>query len=282
MGKALKPLVVILLLLSIAALVLGSMLFSQREILKNRTQTLERSVVSLATYLAAPKDPHIEKADVKLDEQALMDLARMQEPLGQLSKLAEVRYEQLFQTKDDLQKTREELKNTRDELALTKTELKQSQDKVSELQTIIQQKETELTTANNQISQLQADKTQLQAEIDSLKQKLADAEEEVRDLQQLVAQLEAELAKLYAEKGVLDVPRGLSGKVVAVNPDWNFVILDIGSLSKLKAGAEMIVHRGDQLIGKVRVSNVELNMAVAEIEKDWEKAPIKEGDSVFF
>jgi len=193
-----------------------------------------------------------------------------------------VRYDQLFQTIGDLKQTREELKNTRDELAMTRTELQQCQNRVADLQQQLSQKEAELVAANNQIGRLEADKVSLKSEIDSLQQKLAEAEEELRDCEQLVAQLEAELAKLYADRGVIDVPRGLAGTIVAVNPNWNFVILDIGSLSKLKPGAEMIVHRGDQLIGRVRVSNVELNMAVAEIMKDWEKDPLQEGDSVFF
>ncbi len=282
MGKALKPLVIILLLLGIAALVLGSLLFSQREILKERTQTLQESVLAVAKSLADPKEPHIDALEVSMDVDALKDLERMREPLGQLARLAEVRYDQLFQTIGDLKQTREELKNTRDELAMTRTELQQCQNRVADLQQQLSQKEAELVAANNQIGRLEADKVSLKSEIDSLQQKLAEAEEELRDCEQLVAQLEAELAKLYADRGVIDVPRGLAGTIVAVNPNWNFVILDIGSLSKLKPGAEMIVHRGDQLIGRVRVSNVELNMAVAEIMKDWEKDPLQEGDSVFF
>ena len=53
MGKLLKVLVVLLLLLSVGALVLGILLFNKREILKGRTQKLERTVIALGTTIEA-------------------------------------------------------------------------------------------------------------------------------------------------------------------------------------------------------------------------------------
>ena len=51
MAKLLKVLVIILLILSIVALSLGSMLFMKREILKGRTRKLENAVMALATTI---------------------------------------------------------------------------------------------------------------------------------------------------------------------------------------------------------------------------------------
>lgn len=51
MGKFLKVLVVLLLLLSIASLVLGIMLFVKREILKGRTQKLETTLIALGALI---------------------------------------------------------------------------------------------------------------------------------------------------------------------------------------------------------------------------------------
>jgi archaellum component FlaC len=53
MGKLLKVLVVFLLILSIGALVLGILLFNKRELLKGRTQKLERTVIALGTTIEA-------------------------------------------------------------------------------------------------------------------------------------------------------------------------------------------------------------------------------------
>ena len=48
MGKLLRVLVVILLLLSIGALALGILLFNKRELLKARAQKLETAIIGLA------------------------------------------------------------------------------------------------------------------------------------------------------------------------------------------------------------------------------------------
>jgi len=61
MGTLLRVMVVLFLLLSIIALVLGSMLFGKREILKGRTQKLENTVIKLGAL--------VEKEDAKIAEQ---------------------------------------------------------------------------------------------------------------------------------------------------------------------------------------------------------------------
>lgn len=53
MGKLLKVLVVILLVLSAASLTLGIMLFGKRELLKGRTQKLEETVIALGPWIEA-------------------------------------------------------------------------------------------------------------------------------------------------------------------------------------------------------------------------------------
>jgi len=59
MAKFLRVLVVLIFLLSIAALTLGIMLFAKREILKGRTQKLEQGLIRLARTLEAepPQEP---------------------------------------------------------------------------------------------------------------------------------------------------------------------------------------------------------------------------------
>jgi cell division protein FtsB len=49
MGKLLKTMVVVLLIFSIGALALGILLFNKRELLKGRTQKLERTIIALGT-----------------------------------------------------------------------------------------------------------------------------------------------------------------------------------------------------------------------------------------
>jgi hypothetical protein len=77
-------------------------------------------------------------------------------------------------------------------------------------------------------------------------------------------------------------PTGLTGRILVVNPDWNFVVLDVGSEAGLGTQTELIVYRTDQLVGRVRVSSVQNQTAVAEILQDWQQQPLREGDHVLF
>ena len=275
MAKALKPLVIVLLVLSIVSLALGIVLFFQRGEIKDRVQKNEQAIVKIAGNL------RMDGLDAaKLAEQ-LKDVQAMQAALDGVAISAENRYEELQNTKTDLANTREELDKTTKELATTKTELSTAQAKVTELADSLAQKEAEVAQAKSQIDQLQQDKTALQTQIDDLNNQLVKAEEEMRDLQDQVATLD-KIVKESTPTGNRPLPLGLTGKISVVNADWNFVVLDIGSDSGLVRDAQMLVHRADKLIGKVKITNVQKNMAIAEIMMDWEQSPIREGDYVLY
>jgi hypothetical protein len=72
---------------------------------------------------------------------------------------------------------------------------------------------------------------------------------------------------------------GVSGKVTFVDHAWNFVILDVGLSAGVVPNGELIVYRGRTFLGKVRVTKVDPNDAVAEILPDV-KGDIQIGDSV--
>jgi len=78
MTKLLKVLVVFLLILSIAALALGVMLFMKRELLKGRTQKLERALTALAATIEAEPatvetPPRYPRKDVSPTTSELLD-----------------------------------------------------------------------------------------------------------------------------------------------------------------------------------------------------------------
>ena len=275
MAKALKPLVVVLLVLSLISLVLGTILFLQRGEIKDRVLKNEQAVVKIAENL------HMDGLDTaKLAEQ-LKDTKAMQVALDSVSVSAMNRYEELQNTKTDLENKTAELDKTTKELATTKTELVAAQAKVTEMTDALAQKEAEVAQAKSQVDQLEQDKTALQTQIDDLNNQLVKAEEEMRDLQDQVATLD-KIVKETTPTGNRPLPLGLTGKITVVNSDWNFVVLDIGSESGLVRDAQMLVHRADKLIGKVRISNVQKDMAIAEIMTDWEQSPIREGDYVLY
>ena len=272
MAKALKPLVIVLLVLGVVSLILGIVLFSERDVLKTRVQKNEQGVVAIAGKL------HFEG----LNQEQLKKPNEMETPLHQLAVAADNQYEELQSTKKDVENAKAELGKTKTELASTKTELTDAQAKATQAADQIEQKEAEMVQIKGKADQLEQDKTTLQGQIDDLNTKLVKSDEDMRDLQDKLNSCEKALAAAEPEGGQVLVQKGLSGKIVVGNPDWNFVILDIGSDKGLKPNADMMIHREDKLVGKVHVTSVEKNMAIAEILRDWQQQPIREGDSVLF
>jgi hypothetical protein len=76
------------------------------------------------------------------------------------------------------------------------------------------------------------------------------------------------------------LPAGLKGKVIAVDPKFEFVVLNIGGDSGVLERGEMLVSRSGKLVAKVRIMSVRPDSSVANVLSDWKQADIMEGDLV--
>ena len=70
----------------------------------------------------------------------------------------------------------------------------------------------------------------------------------------------------------------LLGKVLAINRDNNFIIVDLGEGSGVKTGNTFTVYRQNQAIAEVSVIQVRKDISACDIKK--ENTPIKLGDTV--
>jgi cell shape-determining protein MreC len=76
----------------------------------------------------------------------------------------------------------------------------------------------------------------------------------------------------------------LTGRVLAVNQAWNFVVLNIGNRNGIESNSEFLVKRGTTFIGKVRITTVEPANSIADIVPSSLKQglSIQPGDDVIF
>lgn len=277
MAKLLKPMVVVLLVLSIASLVLGIMLFGQREEVKGRTQLLENTAMEIARGL------HYDD----LQRLHLLEYdTRMRNALGQLSTHAADTQQDLLDTRQDLENTLLDLEQTEEELRITQENLEASQRRVEQLEAQVEGLRSDVARLEREVSDLERARDSLQAQVDDLEIQVVQLEEEglekddqIAELEDLVARYEAEL---YPDDDQIGTPEGLEGSILIVNADWNFVILDIGEEQGLSLNTEMLVHRDDNLVGRVRVINVKETFAIADILTSWTVVPLEEGDHVVF
>lgn len=84
------------------------------------------------------------------------------------------------------------------------------------------------------------------------------------------------------EEREIELPHGTKGKIVAVDPKYDFVVLDIGANQQLVPGAKMLVNRDGRLVAKVKITRVEPNRAIANIMPEWKQDDVLEGDQVVY
>ena len=91
-------------------------------------------------------------------------------------------------------------------------------------------------------------------------------------------------SKNQAERSDGIVLNGTEGTITAVNQEWGFAVIGIGKNQGVSADSDLIVKRGTEVIGKLRISSIEPRLTVADIiQKTLKKgARILPGDRVIF
>ena len=86
-------------------------------------------------------------------------------------------------------------------------------------------------------------------------------------------------SKPAAEKARKDgSSSGMEGKVLVVNRDYNFVVINLGSKDGVGIGNEFSIYHNDKYIGDVKVEKVHDSMAAAGFVSNEAKNQISEGD----
>ncbi|MBI1840319.1 MAG: hypothetical protein HYR88_05640 [Verrucomicrobia bacterium] len=108
-------------------------------------------------------------------------------------------------------------------------------------------------------------------------------EAEKKVLIRRVRSLEVEIAR-YTGTNDVEVPLtpGTKGKILVVDPKWDFVVLDIGANAELKPNGVLVVSRAGKFIGKVKVTAVHSDRSIANVMPGSKLQELLEGDQVFY
>lgn len=288
MAKMLKPLVVIVLILAIVALCIQAIvLFPKRTLIKDRTQKLEAGVERLVSTLKGSLSAETQQAvpflGANLKIGTKEDLPRLEGELNKAVQVANAVLQGWNDTKTDLENTRQDLENTRAELENTKAQLEDARTQIVQLTETIRAKDQELEEKSNVIAGLEEEKATLTAQVADLNTQIASLQDQVAQLEEDNTVLKNQLSKCEdIVNQDTSMKPGTAGTIVYANAEWNFVVIDIGSVDGAKAGAEMIIHRGDNMLGKIRLSAVRENVTIAEVLTEYQKDTVKEGDNVLY
>lgn len=202
--------------------------------------------------------------------------------------------EDLTRTKGELDKTAKDLKQTKDTLELTSAERDKA---VAEAATQLA-KATELT---EKLAKTTQDRDDAQANLQRYKltgfqpeqilafgKQIKDAQEALEVANEEKKILTRELIKTKARLAKYEdrewtppaLPASLKGKVLVVDPRWEFVLLDVGENQGVLEDGELLVNRNGKLIAKVRVHGVLKDRCYANVLPGWKLGDLMEGDQV--
>ena len=118
---------------------------------------------------------------------------------------------------------------------------------------------------------LAEDLNKMKASIAELQGQAEAKKKEVEAEQTQVAVVDREkgeiVRKIEERKKAFD-RNGLTARVIAVNLDWGFVVIDAGKAVGITQDTKLLVTRGTQTVGKLSILSVEGNRTVANILPD--------------
>ena len=216
---------------------------------------------------------------------------------GNIDKLQSVLKETkqtLARTETTLRKTEGELKKTQEELTAANTKIEQQTGEIAglkkdkdDLGMQLAEAKMALDTKSKELAELvekmkgsdptkpAVDPAVIMAELEQKKADLAKAQNELAEKSQMVETLNR--SKIENEEKISTANKeieryrsgvtkqGLTGKILAVNSGWNFVVLSVGDRQGAASGGVMIVTRGGEPIGRVRITSIEPSTSIADI-----------------
>ena len=154
-----------------------------------------------------------------------------------------------------------------------KVNLEKKLQELQEKNAAIERKFTEMQSMlTEKVSQISAFKEEIEAIRTGAKTQAPQEKKESVELPPIVVRPQSETSNAQAAATTL------TGKILAINKDTNFVIIDLGEEAGINVGDSFQVYRDDSSIATIEVIQTRKNIAACDIKK--ESAPVKIGDTV--
>lgn len=191
---------------------------------------------------------------------------------------------------------------TKEKLTATEAELAAANDKLSKKDAEIALINAELGRTKDALTRSRAERDAAQAKLtayeatglqpDEIKEVIARLKKSLDDIKGLevavtdrertISGLKIRIAELVGEDEAVILPAGIKGKIMTVDPKWDFVVINLGKNDGLLLNGQMLVSRDGKLLAKVRIVNVQNDKAIANVMAGWKLDDIMEGDTVLY
>jgi peptidoglycan hydrolase CwlO-like protein len=184
------------------------------------------------------------------------------------------------QKNGEITKVQNDVEGQTEKLKSNKLKIAQSEGEVKRVEDEFKSKEAKMASLQEQLKKLPAgfnpqtiaedlnkikqEIAELQTQAESKKQEVTAEEKKVVDSKKV---LEDIVAKIESRKKSFEL-NSLRARVVAVNSDWGFLVIDAGEAAGITPDTKLIVTRGTQTVGKVSILAVQGSRTVANVLDD--------------
>jgi hypothetical protein len=200
------------------------------------------------------------------------------------------------------------LEDSKKELAKMEMQLRESKSQVDFLGSELQSEKKLKQESAVQLEQLKVElegqksaKAQVEEKLNQSQQTLETLQAEFKQLEDKKAELEVKLGGLEekqpqdvelgtivvagqeqqpAAEAAADIPSSLEGKILVVNKDYNFAVINLGSKDGVNINDIFSVYSKNKYIGDLKVEKVHESMSAANFLSPDIKDKVREGDKV--
>lgn len=216
------------------------------------------------------------------DQKKVVEIAKLNEEkkvaaeaLATEKAKAETAEAELAASTQALDKAQADLTNASQQLEQAKAEVTALNQRIAEMPTT--------TTEDGTVVASTGPDPETQAQLKEAQTQLAEAQQLNDSLTSKVAEMEGQMTALREKAEQRDrqfMAKGLEGQILAVNAAWNFVVVSIGDRQGVVPNAEMVVMRGGQKVGKIRITSVEPSTSIADVVPG--EGSVRPGDRVIY
>jgi len=247
--------------------------------------------LSLATaavgYLNKSKISAVQAAATRFESESTANAKKAETAASEIKTIKE----KLAIVSTDAEKNASEMASLREQSSKASSALTDAQKQLADKDATIAQQKTDIDAKVARITELESKASSTakpaKSESDELKKQLEEKEILNTSLQAKIKDQESQLSNLKereADRRKKQMRNGLEGRILAVNSSWNFVVLSLGDRNGVINNAEMLIKRGAQLIGKVRITSVEPSTSIADIVANSVRPgfAVQPGDNVIY
>lgn len=141
----------------------------------------------------------------------------------------------------------------------------------------------------NKFTQTQKSLEKMQAQVNNMKSKKSELEKKIKELEKQA--LDVQLGRIVVGPEGVTIPTPvtteskkatvvLEGKILVINKDYNFAVIDLGSNDGVKIDDVFSVYHDDTYVGDIKIERVHDYMSAAGFLSVGIKDRVKEGDKV--